>query len=181
MGKQISFFMTRDDERDFLTEIGWIAPVRVLLRSFADHSQMDLPSVEGGVCPAITPYLCLVNATFESALKINSYPAQSRHTIDIHESEVVEFHRCEPYKTWLKVGRLWFDERTPEGRKSTAFLNWANSLLKWIRSHYQKDASGLYYVAPHAHELSKAGRLQLGPPTEPSLSLEARRRLLGHE
>jgi hypothetical protein len=65
-----------------------------------------------------------------------------------------------------------------DGRKSDAFVKWANSLLKWVRRRYERDAKG-NYVAPNALELSKAGKLQLGPSDEPELSLEERKRILG--
>lgn len=85
--------------------------------------------------------------------RLVGYPQQSSH-VDLLESEVVQFHRCEPSKTWLTNGRLWFDEQTSHGRKSDAFVKWANSLLKWVRRNYEKDARG-FYVAPNALELSK--------------------------
>jgi len=65
-----------------------------------------------------------------------------------------------------------------EGRKSDAFIKWANSLLKWVRRKYERDAKG-NYVASNALELSNAGKLQLGPSDEPELSLEERKRILG--
>jgi hypothetical protein len=78
----------------------------------------------------------------------------------------------------LSGGRLWFAEQTIYVKKSDAFIKWANSLLKWIRRNYERDARGVY-VAPNALELSKAGKLQLGPSDEPELSLEERKRILG--
>ena len=59
--------------------------------------------------------------------------------------------------------RLWFDENRSLAKKSPAFLDWANSLLKWIRKNYTKDAAG-HFVGRHAFELTKGGKLQLGPP-----------------
>jgi hypothetical protein len=122
--------------------------------------------------------LCLVNADLASSIEINSYPEQSRQSIDLMESEVVEFTRCAPFKTWLNDGRLWFDEQTSYGKKSAAFLKWANSLPRWIRNNYKRDARG-YFIGPHALKLLQAGKLQLGPPTEPELSLEERKHILG--
>jgi hypothetical protein len=43
-----------------------------------------------------------------------------------------------------------------------------------LREGYQRQ-----YAAPNALELSKAGKLQLGPSAEPELSLEERKRILG--
>jgi hypothetical protein len=180
MGKQVNFFMTHEDENVFLTSIGQLAPVRLLLQTFSEPAQRELESFQPVGSLSGDASLCLVNKTLEAHLKVNSYPAQSRHCLDLLESEIVQFHRCEPFKTWLKNGRLWFDEQTSHGKKSPAFLKWANSLLKWIRSNYEKDQHGCF-VGPQALELSKAGKLQLGPSAEPKLSVEERKRILGIE
>jgi hypothetical protein len=178
MGKQVTFFMTHEDEKVFLAAIEELAPVRLVRQTFSAQAQRELKSFQPVGRLSGDAYLCLVNTTLEAHVKVNSYPEQSRHCIDLLESEVVQFHRCEPFKTWLKNGRLWFDEQTSHGKKSPAFLKWANSLLKWIRTQYEKDDRG-YFVGPHALELSKAGQLQLGPSAEPELSLEERKRILG--
>ena len=179
MGKQVRFFMTYEDEKNFLASISRPGHVKLLQRYFADPLEREIESLRPIGNLKGDADLCLVNTTVEVRLKVNSYPEQSRHIIDLAESEAVEFSRCAPFKNWLNDGRLWFDEHTSHGKKSTAFLKWANSLLKWIRSHYEKDDSGLYFIAPDALALSEAGKLQLGPPTEPELSLEERRRILG--
>ncbi len=191
MGKQVQFYMTHEDEKNFLASISDLAPVRLLYRGFADPSHMVVESFEpvgaregnAGVCPG--SQLCLVNATLGAPPKVNFYPEQSRHCLDRHESEVVDFDRCElakgrykPSQTWLNDGRLWFDEQHTLVKKSDAFIKWANSLLKWVRRNYERDARGIY-VAPNALELSKAGKLQLGPSAEPELSLQERKRILG--
>lgn len=179
MGKQVRFYMTHEDEMNFLASIGTLAPVKLVWRYFEDKSKMEMESVGPVGSLKGDADLCLVNGIVETQLKLNTYSGPLHHSIDLAESEVVEFSRCEPFKTWLNDGRLWFDEQTSHGRKSAAFLRWANSLLRWVRSHYEKDESGLYFVAPYALELSKAGKLQLGPSAEPQLSLEERKRLLG--
>lgn len=191
MGKQVAFYMTHEDEKNFLASISDIAPVRLVHKTFTEPSQLDLESFEPvgsreGKAPfCLNAHLCLVNATLRTPPKVNSYPQHSWRFVDPAESEVVEFLRCElakgrykPSRTWLSNGRLWFAEQTIHVRKSDAFVKWANSLLKWVRKNYERDARGVY-VAPNALELSKAGKLQLGPSAEPELSLEERKRILG--
>jgi hypothetical protein len=183
--------MTHEDEKNFLASISDLAPVRLVYQTFTDPSQMELKSFdpvgshEGNERLCLEAHLCLVNATLGIPPKVNSSPQHSYRSVDLAESEVVEFHRCElakgrykPSQTWLSSGRLWFAEQDMGVRKSDAFVKWANSLLKWIRRNYERDARGIY-VAPNALELSKAGKLQLGPSDEPELSLEERKRILG--
>jgi hypothetical protein len=185
MGKQVQFYMTHEDEKSFLASISDIAPVRLVFKSFVHPSPMELGSFAPVGSHELDAHLCLVNTTLVTPPKVESYPQHSRRYVDPAESEVVEFTRCElakgrykPSQTWLRNGRLWFDEQHMLVRKSDAFINWANSLLKWIRRSYERDSRGIY-VAPNALELSKAGKLQLGPTMEPELSLEERKRILG--
>ena len=191
MGKQVQFYMTHEDEKNFLASISDLAPVRLVRRTFTEPEHMVLQTFEpvgnreGKARFCLEAHLCLVNATLGIPPKINSSPQHSYRSVDLAESEVVEFTRCElargrykPSKTWLNDGRLWFAEQDLGVRKSDAFVKWANSLLKWVRRNYERDARGIY-VAPNALELSKAGKLQLGPSMEPELSLEERKRILG--
>jgi hypothetical protein len=184
MGKQVQFYMTHEDEKNFLASISDLAPVRLIYKTFTEPEHMELKSFEpvgnreGKARSCLEAHLCLVNATLGTPPKINSSPQHSYRSVDLAESEVVEFTRCEPFKARLMDGRLWFAEQTIHVRKSDAFIKWANSLLKWVRRNYERDPRG-YYVAPNALELSKAGKLQLGPSAEPELSLEERKRILG--
>src|SRR6266571_5130052 len=76
----------------------------------ADPSHMELKSFapvgsrEGNarVCPGAQ--LCLVNTMLGTPPKVNSSPQHSYRSVDLAESEVVEFQRCEPYKTELMHG-----------------------------------------------------------------------------
>jgi len=177
--------MTYEDEKNFLASISDLAPVRLVRQSFIPPSLMDLESLAPVGSREGDADLCLVNTTLATPPKVNSYPQQPRHYIDRHESEVVDFDRCKlakgqykPSQTWLSSGRLWFAEQDMHVRKSDAFVKWANSLLKWVRRNYERDARGIY-VAPNALELSEAGKLLLGPSDEPELSLEERKRILG--
>lgn len=185
MGKQVQFYMTYQDEKSFLASISDLAPVRLVFKSFVHPSTMELGSFAPVGSHEDDAHLCLVNATLGTVPKVNSYLQHSYRFVDPSESEVVEFLRCElakgqykPSRIWLSAGRLWFTEQTMDGRKSDSFIKWANSQLKWVRRHYEMDARGVY-VAPNALELSKAGKLQLGPLAEPELSLEERKRILG--
>jgi hypothetical protein len=193
MGKQVRFYMTHEDEKNFVASISDLAPVRLIYKTFTEPLHMELGSFTpvghsgGNFHPNYfqNAHLCLVNPTLATVPKVNSSPQHSYCSVDLAESEVVEFTRCQldkgrykPFQTWLNSGRLWFTEQTMDGRKSDAFIKWANSLLKWVRRHYERDAKG-NYVAPNALELSKAGKLQLGPSAEPELPLEERKRILG--
>lgn len=178
MGKQVRFFMAREDEKQFLDAIQQFGRVKLIYNTFSSESQMEVRSLEAAAGAIDAANLSLVNPSLGSAVKQTFYLSQSYHCLDLAESEVVQFERCKPITTWLARGRLWFEEKSSQGKKPADFLKWANSLLKWVQDNYDEDAAG-NLVAPRALELSRAGKLQLGPPVDPPVSLEERKRILG--
>ena len=172
--------MSSQDETDFLSAISDLAPVKLVRATYQVELKMEVNCLDVAGIDPIEGDLCLLNATLERRLKVHFYAAPSHYFVDKMESEIVEFHRCRRVKTWLAEGRLWFDDRANEGKKSADFVKWANSLLRWVRRNYHRDPGG-EYVGPEAHELSNAGKLQLGAPMEPEIPLAERRRTLGLE
>lgn len=170
--------MTHEDEMDFLQAIRQFGPIKIIHNTFGDEAKMEINTLQLVGSVANDANLSLLNPSINTSLKRDFYQGQSYYCVDLNESEVVQFNRCKPVQTWLANGRLWFDENCSTGKKSNAFLIWATSLLKWIQKNYHKNAAG-HFVAPRALELEKTGKLQLGPSSEPTISLEERKRLLG--
>src|SRR5579862_8956854 len=44
MGKQVQFYMTHEDEKNFLASISDLAPVRLVYHTFTESSHMELES-----------------------------------------------------------------------------------------------------------------------------------------
>ena len=170
--------MTHKDEKSFLDAGRQLGMVKVIYNTFADESKMEVQMLQPVGTTANDTNLSLMNADTESRIEHKFFPGSGNYCVDLAESEVVQFNRCKPIKTWLANGRLWFDENSNRGKKSAVFLKWARALLRWVQANYTKDAVG-HFIGPNALELSKAGKLQLGPSVEPILSLEERKRILG--
>jgi hypothetical protein len=177
MGKQIGFYMTHEDEKNFLGAISKLAPVKLLSSRFSDKSNMEILCLQP--VSAVFEKVYLVNSNLPPRITTRFYSENGIHVIDHRESEVVELVRAGSVtgNTWMNNGRLWFEENSSHEKKSEAFIKWANSLLRWIRSHYVKH--GDYWAAPEAVALSERGKLQLGPGSEPTIPLAERRRILG--
>ena len=169
--------MTHEDEKEFLEAVREFGSVRMMRNFFSIESEREILSLPVDVTTN-DGNLSLVNVSVGSVPNYEFFPSSRNHCIDLAESNVVQFNRCKIVNSWLMNGRLWFEEKSNQGKKSAIFLKWANSLLKWIQSNYYKDDAG-NFVAPRAFELSKAGKLQLGPPIKPPISLEERKRILG--
>lgn len=178
MGKQVTFFMTHEDEKSFLDAIRQFGPLTVVHSAFVDESEMEVRSFQAIGALGNDANLALVNGPDASGIKHEFFPTSGTHCLDLAESEVVQFSRCKPVKTWLANGRLWLEENSSKRAKSPAFLKWANALFKWVHANYTKNDAG-HFVGPNALELAKAGKLQLGPPMAAPLSLEERKRILG--
>ena len=82
MGKQVQFYMTHEDEKNFLASISDLAPVRLIYKTFTEPLHMELESFApvghsgGNFHPNYcqNAYLCLVNATLGTVPKVNSSP-----------------------------------------------------------------------------------------------------------
>lgn len=172
--------MTHEDEKHFLKAIEQFGPAQVVRNTFANESEKKVDSLQPIGMKTNDSNLSLENTASGSQLKQEFFPSLNMHCIDLAESEVVQFNRCKEVKNWLASGRLWFEAKSVQGKKSDVFVKWANALLKWVQSNYTKDENG-DFVAPCALKLSNAGKLLLGPPTEPSISWEERKRILGFQ
>lgn len=158
--------MTQEDEINFLDAVRCLGPLKVIYNTFAEVSEMEAQLLQPVGTTASDANLSLLSESVDTKIEHEFFPGPGVHCVNLSESDVVQFNRCKPNGEWLGGGRLWFDERTSLGVKSADFLNWANSLLKWIRTNYHIGTGG-FRIGPHALELSNAGKIQLGPPIEP--------------
>jgi hypothetical protein len=166
MGKQVRFYMTYEDEKEFLQALRLKAPVRLICQVFKDESAMEMPEILP-VKKDMSAFMALVNSNCSTRFNYRCVPEHKNYFFDQQNSEAIEFSRSEPRDdNRITDGRLWFQEtwyenRESEGRKSEEFCKWANSVLRWIRSHYHKREDW-DYVGPHAFKLWQEGKLKLG-------------------
>jgi hypothetical protein len=102
-------------------------------------------------------------------LVVKEVSKQNYWKIDSVISPAVEFDRCYHDETMVRRGRLYFhegffyDEADNWVEKPKEFISWANSLLRWIRSHYKRDPKTGFYVGPSAWEWASQQGGQLNP------------------
>lgn len=173
MGKQIEFFMTSEDEAQFLHFAEAQCALRLLRNDFADLSEMTLD--------VLTDRDTLVYLTcdeFMDRVK-TTYTAEAHlHFVDFLDSEVVQFRRCQltADRLHLKTGRLWFDPRSSTGPKSPEFVKLAEKLIRYIRKNYEKGEHRRY-IGPDAAAQRDAGRIHLGIVAKAMTREEALRKL----
>lgn len=178
MGKQVEFFMTYEDEGDFLRAVRQLGPLKLIFNTFSDRSRMEVHILRPVGTFGNDANLSLVNDAVDGRIDYEYFSQTASHCINLSESEVIQFNRCKSIDGWLANGRLWYEPSSSHGKKKPGFVKWANSVLRWIRANYREDDRNSF-IGPRAFELSTTGKLRLGPPVEPILSLAERRRILG--
>lgn len=166
MGKQVNFFMTFEDECAF---IGWVKAKTdcILIREVAKNGQVS--RIESLVPVADEPSLesaLLVRVVDLEDVQMELIPTLKIYSVDALNSPVIQWTRPMMMSNWLASGRLWFEERSNQGKKSEGFRRWANSLLRWLRRNYVPLDDRPYLVGPMAERMAAAGKLKLGPPME---------------
>lgn len=162
MGKQVNFFMTYIDELNFVSalekEFGPIAILkntsRVEREVIFELSPVDIHSAN----------LSIVRMDDLNEVYSSYVAKQNVFCIDLINSKIVQFNRCNFINGWLAPGRLWFEGTTGNGKKSADFLAWANKLILWVKKNYSLTEDGYYLVGPDAKKISSSGVLTLGPP-----------------
>ena len=162
MGTQINFYMSPDDEAEFLAYLRSQEGVQILKdwTSTATPIRLkDLP--EPGTHAWFQVWLWNDRISPPPALRL--VEKQACYCIDAGSQEVIEFDRSVKDGDRLVRGRLWaefvsWDRSEPDvmGQKSDAFKKWFNRLSGWIRRRSERNAMG-DYVMRGARRFIEAG------------------------
>ena len=166
MGKQVNFYMTQEDEAEFLE----------FMRSERDVCLIpDTLPTESIACMSYLPKRGETLFWFKVSLwdRNHSPPPKRRHVqeqgywvVDELNSEVIEFSRSILSEGRLVRGRIWaemteWQQTEPPSlvRKSKTFEKWFDKLARWIRQHATRDENGDYVFPGAAQYESDGGRL----------------------
>lgn len=162
MGKQVSFYMTAQDERDFLGFVwsnGNVAVFKSIQESPHIVELHEMPKQGEDFWFS----MCLWNRDVSPAPKLEYIEQQRYYSVDECESEVIQFHRCGFDDGRLVRGRIWaemaywrFDNPPVPVKKGLEFVKWYNRLASWIKRHSTRNSVG-DYMMPGAVELDKSG------------------------
>lgn len=180
MGTQVSFFMSFEDEQDFLAAVRAQGPFMLVRSSFEGWEATDIRDLQPIEASPLDADLCMLPTESLDSLLVRRSPGRRYSCIEIGESEVVQFNRCQRGASWLKEGRLWYASRTSQGKKSAAFLAWSRAVFRIINRRYSRDSVGRF-VGPGAKKGCTSEGLGLGAPAHSVLSVEERMRVLGGE
>ena len=166
MGKQVNFFMLPEDQLEFE---GWLMARGDVCFLNEPLKMQELEILPTLIVPEmgktwLSVYLAQHNNLED--IRVEYVSNQNYWLIDQRYSPVIEFSRCYFDGKILRRGRLYFctgfysDE---EQEKEKQFVNWANKILKWIRTNYDRDPHTGFYVGSHAYKWvqQEGGQLSL--------------------
>ncbi len=162
MGRQVNFYLAREDEIQFLDFVRGTGDVKVLpyksqTRDFAPVQELADPlSSDFGFI------LFLFNHEISSNLVMRFVERQGYYVIDSSQSSVIEFTRSVVRENRISRGRIWAEftsldrEKMALVPKEPAFKEWYETISKWVRKHFVK-LEPLIYASPGALKFREAG------------------------
>jgi hypothetical protein len=167
MGKQVNFFMMGEDEQQFaefilqdrrvvfVPEVAQSKPIPQF-RSLEEADRTNYPQA-----------LLIWNRGIGRALTVKQYGAGNVR-VDKANDAVIEFHRSILHNGKVLVaGRIWaemvkFDEdRIQTTYKGKDFERWFDSIARWLRTEYEREAKYGIYIGHQAKRLAETGQIQL--------------------
>jgi len=162
MGKQVRFYMTFEDEKQFLEAAQSASACSVILTSFSRPDDMVVNELQPSKGLADSFY-AILQAKEKEGLKPTYISETGRYSVNVTNCNVVQFNRCYITANRLVSGRLWYETVKKKKKKTDEFLAWAEKLTKWIKKNYKRDEQG-FYVGPDALLQAGQGKFILGYP-----------------
>lgn len=165
MGKQVNFYMSADDERDFIEFVR--ADRNVGFFKYA-LPLPEIPLLEEMPTPD-KPFwfsLFLWDRDRSPVPSVHFVKEQGYYVVNFIESEVIEFSRSFLDEGRLVRGRIWAemngwrqDDPATIIKKSDSFSKWFDRLAAWIKRRATRNAVGDYMLPGAATFAAQGGQL----------------------
>lgn len=170
MGKQISFFMTAEDEREFAQFVREDPDTVFIARQARTSDVLEFSYPEEADRSERIRYsdtLLIWNKRICAKVTMRQYSPESFAVGDEMNKELIEFSRCFLHGRTIVAGRLYADMYSLDEagkqliRKGKEFERWYNKLARWIRRHYTRDPKYGNNIGPRAREAFESETLEL--------------------
>lgn len=156
MGRQIGFYMTDDDEPEFLEFLRTTGDVCILPNVAANSGLESVGTFQEIRNEPNVNFCVLWNRSLSPEPEFRSVQT-GRYVIDQLQSEVIDIILSDRPPGNIDLGRLFIERtcKTPEGEivyKSKEFLSWYDRVSRWIRKNYHYNKLLGAYVSPRAEE-----------------------------
>jgi hypothetical protein len=166
MGKQLRFYMTDDDETEFIEYLRTTGDVAIIPQTSRQEGNEEFSRFSGLAGRELGEAVHLWNRSISPQPIVEHYPQQGYYCLDFMRSEVVNVMRSKMTERGLSMGRLHIEDKflNAEGglqSKSAAFETWFAELCSWIKRHSTQAIEGAE-VLPGASALIQGGMAVTG-------------------
>jgi hypothetical protein len=166
MGRQVNFYMTEEDEKEFIDFAKGTGDVKIwpYHMTSPDESLRTLPEQESR---KIWSEVFLSNDEIYGRMHTRFYENPNVHIVNPSDSPVIQFSRSFMSESGLKRGIIWaeftwldrdVDEIVP---KDPAFVKWYEKIARWLKRRYRM-MEPLTYAGPGALRFQEEGGELLG-------------------
>lgn len=175
MGKQIRFFMTAEDEREFAEFVREDPDAIFIARQARTSNILEFSYPEEADDNDHILHktkLWIWNRRICASVKTTQYSPDTFSVLGINE-ELIAFSRCFLHGHTIVAGRLYADMYSLDetgkqlSRKGMEFQRWYNKLAGWIRRQYTRDPKYGDSIGPGALEAYERGVLELAEHLTP--------------
>lgn len=162
MGKQLGFYMSDDDETEFIKYLCTTGDVAIIPQtSRVEVQQEEFQRFSDAAGRELGEDCHLWNRSISPQPIVEHYPQQGYYCLDFMRSEVVNVIRSKITEQGLSMGRLHIEDKVlnPQGRlqpKSAEFEAWFADLCRWITQKSIRVVDGAE-VLPGAEALIEEG------------------------
>jgi hypothetical protein len=150
VGKQVGFYMSLEDEAEFVRFVKSTGDVSVLPARSPSPQFQDVEVLPEPLKSDHWYVFYLFNRDVSSRLVIQPIPQHGQYDVNSSVSSVIEFLRTRPEGNRMHPGRIWADFRYFDENRMTfvmkepAFAKWYERIARWIRRNFE-------YLEPHGY------------------------------
>lgn len=166
MGRQVNFYMTAEDEQDFVSFVRSDKNAE-FLNYISRSPQMQVLEQLPTSDEIFWAGQFLWNREFSPLPSMKFIEQQGYYIPDSHESEIIEFSRSHLDEGRLNQGRIWaemngWQRQDPATiiKKSEPFSKWFDRLANWIKRRSTRDSVGFYVLPGAAAFVQQGGYLR---------------------
>ena len=189
LGRQVNFFMAREDENIFVNHAKGSGKVGLFPNVLATGRIEPIQALPDKVSPTLAEKrFFLFNHSVSSQLFSIQSKNGSHYSFDWMRSSAIEFQRCFIQERIMYPGRIFADFTAHDIRsgitspREAEFEEWYDSLARWIRKTYHpirlydpgrsRVPSLVLYAGPGAQSFYRAGgKFSVNPPGGTTLML----------
>jgi hypothetical protein len=168
MGRQVTFFMAKEDEDRFLDFVRQTGNVAIVPAISPDNNFQLVERLPEPFSVNVWRQFYIWNRSITPSYRTEYVPDKGYYIINGLLSSLVEFSRSYVKDNTMFPGHLWAeftivdDDTNDLGQKDRDFRNWYEALAKWIRREFMHTGWMMFAGRGALKFQDKGGRLPIG-------------------